>query len=56
MESDCEVVDAIRLLRLAHELRPEAVPDIRKSLTIFSSRLDSASSWISLKDDHLIES
>jgi hypothetical protein len=34
----CEVLDIVRLLQLAHELCPDAVPDIRRSMTIFSSR------------------
>jgi hypothetical protein len=31
----CDALDVVRLLRLAHELCPEAVPDIRRSMTIF---------------------
>ena len=34
----CGVIDTIHLLRLAHEVCPDAVPDIRKLLTIFSSQ------------------
>jgi hypothetical protein len=30
----CGMLDVVRLLQLAHEFCPEAVPDIRRSMTI----------------------
>ena len=32
----CNALDVVRLLQLAHELCPEAVPDIRRSMTILN--------------------